>query len=157
MFPRGPSSLAFPAPTPSISPGDRAGGLRADPVLVLTRISPESRVEKTRSGTGGLCGPRGARRLDAPRREIPRRKGCGGMTVAEPRRLYRSERERKIAGICGGLAKYFNVDPVMVRLATIVLAVVSGILPLVIVYLAAILIVPLEPASHTETSEVQMR
>lgn len=66
------------------------------------------------------------------------------MTHIEPRRLYRSEKNRKIAGICGGLAEYFNLDPVIVRLAAIVIMVVSGVLPMLIVYLVAILIVPLE-------------
>ena len=66
------------------------------------------------------------------------------MTQAEPKRLYRSEKDRKIAGICGGLAEYFNLDPVIVRLAAIVIMVVSGVLPMLVVYLVAILIVPLE-------------
>jgi len=36
------------------------------------------------------------------------------------RRLYRSRTDRKIAGVCGGLAEYFDIDPVFVRLAMIV-------------------------------------
>lgn len=32
------------------------------------------------------------------------------------KRLYRSENERMIAGVCGGLAEYFNIDPTLVRL-----------------------------------------
>ncbi len=67
------------------------------------------------------------------------------MSESGPKRLYRSERDRKIAGICGGLAEYFDVDPVMVRLGTVFLAVVSGFFPILVAYLVAILIVPLEP------------
>jgi phage shock protein PspC (stress-responsive transcriptional regulator) len=32
------------------------------------------------------------------------------------KKLYRSKTDRKIAGICGGLAEYFNIDPTIVRL-----------------------------------------
>lgn len=42
-------------------------------------------------------------------------------------RLMRSETDRMIAGVCGGLADYLNVDPVLVRLAFVVLVLASGI------------------------------
>ena len=42
------------------------------------------------------------------------------------KRLYRSPTERRIAGICGGLAEYFNVDPVLVRVI-FVLLLLSGV------------------------------
>ena len=42
-------------------------------------------------------------------------------------RLMRSETDRMIAGVCGGLADYLNVDPVFVRLAFVVLLLASGI------------------------------
>ena len=42
------------------------------------------------------------------------------------KRLYRSPTERRIAGICGGLAEYFNVDPVLMRVI-FVLLLLSGI------------------------------
>jgi len=71
------------------------------------------------------------------------------MTETDPKRLYRSEKDRKIAGICGGLAEYFGVDPVMVRLGAVLLAVVSGFFPILIAYLVAILIVPLEPSGRS--------
>lgn len=32
------------------------------------------------------------------------------------RKLYRSKTDRQIAGVCGGLAEYFNIDPTIVRL-----------------------------------------
>jgi phage shock protein PspC (stress-responsive transcriptional regulator) len=35
------------------------------------------------------------------------------------KKLYRSKSDRMVAGICGGLAKYFNVDPTVVRLITV--------------------------------------
>src|SRR5215207_6539618 len=40
---------------------------------------------------------------------------------AGPRRLYRSRSDRVIWGVCGGLARYFNIDPVIVRVAAVAL------------------------------------
>ena len=42
-------------------------------------------------------------------------------------RLMRSETDKMIAGVCGGLADYLNIDPVLVRLAFVVLFLASGI------------------------------
>ncbi len=42
-------------------------------------------------------------------------------------RLMRSESERMIAGVCGGLAQYLEIDPVLVRLAFVVLFLASGL------------------------------
>jgi phage shock protein C len=42
------------------------------------------------------------------------------------KKLYRSRNDRMIAGICGGLAKYFNIDPTIVRLITVVGFVVTA-------------------------------
>jgi len=39
----------------------------------------------------------------------------------EPRRLYRSRTNRWIAGVCGGIGEYFNIDPIIVRILAIVL------------------------------------
>lgn len=38
----------------------------------------------------------------------------------QPKRLYRSNKDRMMAGICGGLAEYFNIDPTVVRLLAVV-------------------------------------
>ena len=35
------------------------------------------------------------------------------------KRLYRSKKDKMLAGVCGGLAEYFDVDPSLVRLATV--------------------------------------
>jgi len=43
------------------------------------------------------------------------------------RKLYRSENNRLLAGVCGGLAEYFNTDPVHVRLIFVLFAFVSGL------------------------------
>ena len=61
------------------------------------------------------------------------------------KRLYLSQTDKKIAGICGGIAEYMEVDPTLVRLVTVVLAVVTGFLPLIIGYLIAWFIIPVKP------------
>jgi phage shock protein C len=60
-----------------------------------------------------------------------------------PKRLYRSRRNRMIAGICGGLGDYLSVDPTIVRLIWIVgLFAGFGFLA----YLVAWILIPEEPA-----------
>lgn len=60
------------------------------------------------------------------------------------KRLYRSEKNKKIAGICGGLSEMFDVDPTLIRLAMALLAIMSGIVPFVVVYIVGWYIVPTE-------------
>jgi phage shock protein C len=59
------------------------------------------------------------------------------------RKLYRSRTDRKLAGVCGGLAQYLNVDATVVRVVFIVLAVLGG--AAIPIYLAMWVIVPYEP------------
>jgi len=65
--------------------------------------------------------------------------------------LYRSRKNRVLAGICGGIGEYFNVDPVVVRLITVVLTIFG--LP-GLVYLIAIFIIPNEPLTGVEAEAV---
>ena len=59
------------------------------------------------------------------------------------RKLYRSRTNRKLAGICGGLGQYFNVDATLLRVLFVLLAVLGG--SGLILYLALWIIVPGEP------------
>lgn len=60
-----------------------------------------------------------------------------------PRRLFRSRYDRVIAGVCGGIAQYFHIDPVLVRLlALISLFFIGGGL---IAYLILWIVIPQEP------------
>lgn len=59
------------------------------------------------------------------------------------RRLYRSRREKMIAGVCGGLAAYFNMDPSLMRLIFILFLLLGG--SAFLVYVVMWLVVPLEP------------
>jgi len=63
----------------------------------------------------------------------------------EPKRLYRSRKDRVIGGVCGGLGYYFNLDPVIIRVATVALF-FAGFIGL-LGYIIAWIIVPEEPFS----------
>lgn len=61
------------------------------------------------------------------------------------KKLYLSKKDRKIAGVCGGLGKYFGIDPMIVRIITIILVLATGIFPIVIAYILAAWLLPEEP------------
>jgi phage shock protein C len=42
------------------------------------------------------------------------------------KKLYRSQKQKIVAGVCGGIAEYFEIDPVLIRLIWIVLIVFGG-------------------------------
>lgn len=58
------------------------------------------------------------------------------------KKLYRSRSDRKIAGVCAGLAEYFELDPTLVRLVTVLILIFTGFLPMIIVYFFAWIIIP---------------
>lgn len=60
----------------------------------------------------------------------------------QQRRLTRSQHDKKIAGVCGGLAEYLNVDPTLVRVGFVCLSLFSAAFPGIIIYIALALIVP---------------
>ena len=57
------------------------------------------------------------------------------------KRLYRSN-ERKIAGVCGGIAEYFGVDPTIIRLVWVIGTILTGFFPGLIAYILAWIIIP---------------
>lgn len=59
------------------------------------------------------------------------------------RKLWRSRRDRKIAGVCGGLATYFMVDPFWIRFIFILFFLAGG--AAFLVYIIIWILVPLEP------------
>ncbi len=58
------------------------------------------------------------------------------------RKLYLSESDKKVFGVCGGIGQAYDIDSSMVRLAAVFLCVATGVLPGVITYLASWFIVP---------------
>jgi phage shock protein PspC (stress-responsive transcriptional regulator) len=60
----------------------------------------------------------------------------------EPRRLLRAREGRLVGGVCAGLGRYFNVDPILFRIGAVVLVLVGG--AGLLAYLAALLLIPSE-------------
>lgn len=65
---------------------------------------------------------------------------------AEYRRLYRSRKDRMLAGVAGGVAEYFNVDPTLIRLLFVIFTLAGG--PGLIAYIILWIVVPEEPTSR---------
>lgn len=76
--------------------------------------------------------------------------------MSDNKRLYRSESDKILGGVCGGIAEVYDFDPTLVRLVTLAL-VFSGLSPLI--YLIAWLIVPTESevrnGNQTETEDLE--
>ncbi len=66
--------------------------------------------------------------------------------------LYRSRSNRIVGGVAAGLGEYLGIDPTVVRLLFVLIAIVGWIAPAVIVYLAMLFIVPEEPAGIAVTT-----
>lgn len=56
----------------------------------------------------------------------------------------RRSRNSMIAGVCAGIAEYFNLDPTLVRVAYVILSAVSAGFPGLLVYIILILVIPIE-------------
>ena len=77
----------------------------------------------------------------------------GEVELAGGRRLTRSATDRKIAGVCGGLAEYFGVDATPIRLLWIILSILIGaVVGGVVAYLVAWFIIPRPQAVVIQTA-----
>ena len=66
----------------------------------------------------------------------------------QPKKLFRSKNDRKLFGVCGGIAEYFNIDPVIVRVGWVVASLMfgSGLLA----YVIAAIVMPEQPNQWVE-------
>ena len=60
------------------------------------------------------------------------------------KRLHKSDSDKKLCGVCGGIAEYFNIDPTIVRVIFILMLLPGG-LPGVLPYLVLWVVIPEEP------------
>jgi len=60
------------------------------------------------------------------------------------KKLYRSQKQKVIAGVCGGLGEYFDLDVNLVRLIFVAISLFSVVVPLVIFYVIAWAIIPVK-------------
>ena len=67
------------------------------------------------------------------------------------KRLYRTREGRVVAGVCGGIAAYFGIDPTLVRLAFAVFTIFGG--AGVLIYLIAWIVIPEEGGDGSSIAE----
>ena len=80
---------------------------------------------------------------------------AAAFASAPTRRLHRSVSDCKLAGVCGGLAEYFETDSTIVRLVWVLVTLMTGIVPGMVVYLVAWLIMPEMPVAVQPAAPVQ--
>lgn len=79
------------------------------------------------------------------------------------KRLMRSKKDQKIAGVIGGLGEYLDVDPNLLRIGVVLLFFLSAGIPVLLTYLVAWLVIPEAPdepttqqqPSHPQTTDSQ--
>lgn len=129
-------------PTTDDDPTDTSPGpdVAADPA---GRASPTHPYDATNPGaTNAATPPPGwpGPATDDPN-AYPYRGGSPWIVPGAPeRRMRRSSTDRMLAGVCGGIAEYTGIDPVLVRLAFLTSLLFGGIG--ILFYLAAVLIMP---------------
>jgi phage shock protein C len=60
----------------------------------------------------------------------------------KPRRLTRSNRNKMIAGVCGGIAEYLDMDPTLVRVLYVLVSILSAAFPGIIAYIILMFVMP---------------
>lgn len=66
------------------------------------------------------------------------------------KKLYRSTKDKKLAGICGGLGEIFGIDSTIVRLAIVFLCILTLVWPLLVTYVIGWWIIPEESAGSIQ-------
>ena len=69
------------------------------------------------------------------------------------KRLYRSTKDKKISGICGGIGEYLNADSNLIRLIFVLLLLVTGFIPFGLTYIVAWIILPEDTMVNEEQEE----
>jgi phage shock protein C len=102
-----------------------------------------SNCQKELAAGSNFCSNCGTRQLES---------GTPGYVApaAPVKRLMRSSTDKKLAGVCGGLAEYFEIDPTLVRVLWLVLVFFAG--TGVLAYLILWIVLPVAPARIAATS-----
>ena len=77
------------------------------------------------------------------------------MNIKVSKRLYRSRKDRQLAGVCGGVADYLGIDPTLVRLVWVLFSIAGG--PGLLLYLIMAAVVPEEPEFLRTSAEKAKR
>ena len=66
------------------------------------------------------------------------------------KRLYRDRWDKKISGVCGGLGQYLGMDPTIIRLLAVLVCIFTAVLPLLVIYIIAWMLIPLGPPTYIQ-------
>lgn len=66
------------------------------------------------------------------------------------KKLYRDRWDKKIAGVCGGLGALLKLDPTIIRLLLVIICIFTGVLPLLVLYIIAWMLIPLGPPTYIQ-------
>ena len=66
------------------------------------------------------------------------------------KRLFRDRWDKKVAGFCGGLGQFLKIDPTIIRLILVMVCIFTGVLPVLILYIVAWMLIPLGPPTYIE-------
>ena len=61
------------------------------------------------------------------------------------KRFYLSQKDKKIGGVCGGIGETLDIDPTLIRLAFVFVALATVIVPVIVTYIVAWMIIPKKP------------
>ncbi len=67
------------------------------------------------------------------------------------KKLFRSEKNKMIGGVCAGLADYFDIDSSLVRLIFVALTMITAIFPMLVFYIIAWIVIPLPDATSASS------
>jgi phage shock protein C len=63
------------------------------------------------------------------------------------KKLYISDTDKKLAGVCGGIGAYYGVDSTVIRLVCVALFIITGFFPVGLAYIIAAVVMPHEPTA----------
>ena len=132
---RTPDQSGAPGDEPT-EPTERLGDEATEPTEQQPAEEPKGSTEQQRAAEAG----------EAETRQLP----PAGATAEQPRRLLRSRSDKMVAGVAGGLGRYFGVDPVIFRIAFGVSVFFGGLG--VLAYIALAIFVPAGDGEHVESA-----
>ncbi len=68
----------------------------------------------------------------------------------QPKRMHRSQSDRKLLGVLGGVADYTSLDPSLIRIVYVIVTILTGFVPGIFLYLVMGFVVPVEPKGGSE-------
>ncbi len=72
--------------------------------------------------------------------------------MTNSKRIYKSNTNKVVFGVIGGIGEYFDIDPTMLRLGYILVGILTGFMPALLGYFIAAIVVPSKPSHHHSES-----